>query len=64
MYQELAGKRFWAELTGDEEFYIKIIGYMELCQKSMLLIIKKAITERPIGWLESSQIVSAGKMEV
>lgn len=28
MYQELAGKRFWAELTGDEEFYIKIIGYM------------------------------------
>ena len=28
MYQELAGKRFWAELTGDEEFYIKIIEYM------------------------------------
>ncbi|MCD8385222.1 MAG: hypothetical protein LUC39_09770 [Clostridiales bacterium] len=28
MYQELAGKRFWAELTGDEEFYIKIIGFM------------------------------------
>lgn len=28
MYQELAGKRFWAELTGDDEFYIKIIGYM------------------------------------
>ena len=28
MYQELAGKRFWAELTGDEEFYIKIIHYM------------------------------------
>lgn len=28
MYQELAGKRFWAELTGDEEFYIKIINYM------------------------------------
>ncbi len=23
-----AGKRFWAELTGDEQFYIKIIGYM------------------------------------
>ena len=21
MYQELAGKKFWAELTGDEEFY-------------------------------------------
>lgn len=28
MYQELAGKRFWAELTGDEDFYIKIIGFM------------------------------------
>ena len=23
MYQELAGKKFWAELTGDEEFYKK-----------------------------------------
>lgn len=28
MYQELAGKRFWTELTGDEDFYIKIIGFM------------------------------------
>ena len=28
MYQELAGKSFWAELTGDEDFYIKLIGYM------------------------------------
>ncbi len=28
IYQELAGKRFWTELTGDEKFYIKIIGYM------------------------------------
>lgn len=28
MYQELAGKRFWAELTGDDDFYIKIIGFM------------------------------------
>lgn len=28
MYQELAGKRFWAELTGDEEFYKKIIQFM------------------------------------
>lgn len=28
MYQELAGKRFWAELTGDEDFYIKIISFM------------------------------------
>ncbi len=28
MYQELAGKKFWAELTGDDDFYLKIIEYM------------------------------------
>lgn len=28
MYQELAGKQFWTELTGDEDFYLKIIGFM------------------------------------
>ena len=28
MYQELAGKEFWKELTGDENFYIKIISFM------------------------------------
>lgn len=28
MYQELAGKKFWAELTGDDEFYLKIIKFM------------------------------------
>lgn len=28
MYQELAGKQFWTELTGDEEFYLKIIKFM------------------------------------
>ena len=28
MYQELAGKRFWEELTGDENFYIKIVEFM------------------------------------
>ena len=28
MYQELVGKKFWAELTGDEEFYKKIITFM------------------------------------
>lgn len=28
MYQELAGKSFWAELTGDDEFYLKIIKFM------------------------------------
>lgn len=34
MYRELAGKEFWAELTGDEDFYIKIIEFMgELPEK-------------------------------
>ena len=28
IYKELAGQDFWAELTGDPEFYIKIINYM------------------------------------
>lgn len=28
-YTELAGKDFWAELTGDEEFYIKLIRFMD-----------------------------------
>lgn len=27
-YQELAGKSFWAELTGDGEFYLKLIRFM------------------------------------
>jgi hypothetical protein len=34
LYQEFAGQDFWAELTGDEEFYLKIIRYMgELPEK-------------------------------
>lgn len=28
-YNELAGKEFWTELTGDEEFYIKLIRLMD-----------------------------------
>ena len=28
MYRELAGKEFWAELTGDPDFYVKIIQFM------------------------------------
>ncbi len=33
-YEELAGKDFWTELTGDEEFYIKLIRFMaELPEK-------------------------------
>lgn len=28
IYRELAGKEFWTEITGDEEFYKKIITFM------------------------------------
>ena len=28
MYREIAGKQFWAELTGEEDFYLKIIKFM------------------------------------
>ena len=28
MYQELAGQEFWAELTGEDDFYLKIIQFM------------------------------------
>lgn len=28
-YLELAGKDFWTELTGDQEFYIKLIRFMD-----------------------------------
>jgi hypothetical protein len=34
IYQELAGQDFWYELTGDEDFYLRIIHYMgELPEK-------------------------------
>lgn len=42
MYQELAGKRFWAELTGDEEFYIKIIEYMGTMPEKYVANYKKS----------------------
>lgn len=29
IHTELAGQAFWAELTGDSEFYIKLIRYMD-----------------------------------
>ena len=43
MYQELAGKRFWEELTGDEEFYIKIIDYMGTMPEQYVAEYKEAI---------------------
>ena len=29
IYKELAGQKFWEELTGDENFYLKLIDYMK-----------------------------------
>lgn len=29
LYEELAGQEFWARLTGDDDFYVKLISYME-----------------------------------
>lgn len=36
MYRELAGQEFWAELTGDEDFYKKIIKFMGLLPEQYL----------------------------
>ena len=53
MYQELAGKRFWAELTGDEDFYIKIIGYMGTMPEKYVADYKESYNRaanRSIDW--------------
>lgn len=42
MYQELAGKRFWAELTGDDEFYIKIIDFMGMLPEQYVAAYKES----------------------
>ena len=36
IYQELAGQDFWYELTGDEQFYIKLIKYMDHIPKEYI----------------------------
>lgn len=33
-YTELAGQEFWEELTGDSEFYLKLIHFIELLPKT------------------------------
>lgn len=45
MYQELAGKRFWTELTGDEDFYTKIIRYMGTMPGEYIADLKNVIIE-------------------
>ena len=42
IYQELAGKQFWTELTGDEEFYIKIIGFMGMLPEQYVTSYKES----------------------
>ena len=41
MYQELAGKQFWTELTGDEEFYITVRFDFEMFFKDRCLAGKR-----------------------
>ena len=43
MYQELAGKKFWAELTGDDDFYLKIIEYMGTMPEQYVAAYKKEL---------------------
>lgn len=42
IYRELAGKRFWAELTGDDDFYLKIIKYMDTLPEQYVEEYKKS----------------------
>ena len=42
IYQELAGQRFWAELTGDEEFYTKIIAFMGTLPEKYIALYKES----------------------
>ena len=42
MYQELAGKQFWAELTGDDNFYIKIINFMDTLPEKYIASYKES----------------------
>ena len=50
MYRELAGKQFWSELTGDENFYLKIIKFMGTCQRNMWTHSRKAMIKHPTDW--------------
>lgn len=42
MYQELAGKKFWTELTGDEAFYKKIITFMGIMPEQYVASYKES----------------------
>jgi len=41
-YSELAGQEFWTELTGDEQFYIKIIRVMDVLPEKHVEEFEKA----------------------
>lgn len=67
-YIELAGKDFWMELTGDEEFYIKLIRFMdklpEKYVENSMLPIRKQQTDLSVNLPKSFALkmaVSIGK---
>ena len=45
IYNELAGQDFWEELTGDSDFYLKIIKYMEKKPEEYLAKYKESYTK-------------------
>lgn len=42
MYRELAGKQFWSELTGDDDFYLKIIKFMGILPEQYVTAYKES----------------------
>ncbi|KMO86860.1 hypothetical protein AB840_05950 [Megasphaera cerevisiae DSM 20462] len=42
IYQELAGQAFWERITGDSNFYKKLIGYMEDMPEHYALLFNEA----------------------
>lgn len=42
IYQEIAGKDFWARLTGDDNFYIKLISFMGNLPENYIIKFKES----------------------
>ena len=61
-YIELAGKDFWTELTGDEEFYIKLIRFMDKLPEKYVEEFDAPIRKRQTGLSASLPKSSALKM--
>ena len=61
---ELAGKDFWTELTGDEEFYIKLIRYMDKLPEKYVEDFDALIRRPRIAWFGNLHNSFALMMEV